>query len=238
MFEPSTANPGLSEHSHNVEQLHRSWHDNAEAWTAVVRDGAIESRRVATDDAIVRAILARRPSRVLDLGCGEGWLVRELAEHQVDGVGVDGSAPLIDAASRAGGGTFVHLTYNEIMREPTRCGLGFDLVVANFSLFEERIEPLLRAIKRIMAGDAWFLLQTPHPIDVGPPYKNGWRMEDFGSFGDRTWTPMPWYFRTLGCWVTLLREFGFYMYGLNEPAHPETGQPLSLLLETQLADPW
>ncbi|HSK40392.1 MAG TPA: hypothetical protein VK943_11555, partial [Arenibaculum sp.] len=55
-----------------------SWTANAGLWTQAVRSGAIASRRLATDDAVVRAVAARRPRRVLDLGCGEGWLARAL----------------------------------------------------------------------------------------------------------------------------------------------------------------
>jgi hypothetical protein len=44
---------------------------------------------------------------------------------------------------------------------------------------------------------------------------------------------MPWYFRTLGSWVGLLRDGGFALQGLREPAHPQERRPLSLLLETR-----
>jgi 2-polyprenyl-3-methyl-5-hydroxy-6-metoxy-1,4-benzoquinol methylase len=216
--------------SSDTARLLESWCHNAAAWTAVVRAGAIESRRLATDAAILHAVLDRRPRQTLDLGCGEGWLVRALAAQGLTAVGVDGSAPLIEAASAAGG-TFVQLTYDEVIRDPSRCGQGFDLVVANFALLEERIEPLLGALARIMTPDAWLLVQTLHPHAVGPPYQDGWRTEDFSGFGDGSWTPMPWYFRTIGSWVAVLRKSGFTLHVLREPSHPQDGRPLSLLFE-------
>jgi hypothetical protein len=53
-----------------AQRLLESWQDNAGAWTAAIRTSAIESRRVATDAAILGAVLDRRPQRVFDLGCG------------------------------------------------------------------------------------------------------------------------------------------------------------------------
>jgi SAM-dependent methyltransferase len=210
-----------------------SWHDNAAAWTEAVRSGAIESRRLATNAAILRAVQRRRPQKVLDLGCGEGWLVRALAEQGVTAVGVDGTAPLVEAASRAGG-RFLRLSYAELVAVPERCGAGFDLVVANFAFFEEKILPLLAALRHIMTADGWLLVQTLHPLAAGPPYEDGWRTEDFYGFGDGAWTPMPWYFRTLGSWIGVLHEAGFALHGLQEPVHPQERRPLSLLLEARV----
>jgi SAM-dependent methyltransferase len=211
-------------------RLLASWHDNAAAWTAAVRSGAIESRRLATDAAILAAVLDRRPRQVLDLGCGEGWLVRALAQRGVAALGVDGSAPLVEAAARAGG-SFARLSYAELVAAPERCGAGFDLVVANFALLEEQILPLLAALRRIMTANGFLLVQTLHPLAAGPPYEDGWRTEDFRGFGDAAWTPMPWYFRTLGSWLGVLRAAGFALHDLREPSHPKEGRPLSLLLE-------
>ena len=55
------------------------WQSNANAWTQAVRSASIESRRLATDQAVVDAVMRARPSRVLDVGCGEGWLTRALS---------------------------------------------------------------------------------------------------------------------------------------------------------------
>jgi 2-polyprenyl-3-methyl-5-hydroxy-6-metoxy-1,4-benzoquinol methylase len=65
------------------EKIIDSWHTNATPWTAAVRDKRIESRKLVTDQAIVDAVLSRRPKSVLDIGCGEGWLSRALAERGV-----------------------------------------------------------------------------------------------------------------------------------------------------------
>jgi len=45
----------------NRQQIERSWRANAAAWSDAVRGGRIESRRVATDRAMLEAIDARAP---------------------------------------------------------------------------------------------------------------------------------------------------------------------------------
>lgn len=218
--------------AHN-DQLARSWDANAGAWTRVIRSGEVESRRVATDAAIIDAVLARSPRHVLDAGCGEGWLARALAERGAQVVGVDASAALIEAARAAGGGEFRQTSYDEMAAHPERVGLAaFDAVVCNFALLHEDIEPLLRAFARNLRADGALLIQTVHPWSARGEagYVDGWRTEEFSSFGEEFVEPMPWYFRTLASWAAALHSAGFTIEQLTEPVHPGTGEPLSLLI--------
>ncbi len=119
------------------EQLNLSWQANADAWTAAVREQRIESRRLVTDAAIVQAILALAPKRVLDLGCGEGWLCRGLVEHGIEAVGVDASAPLIAVAQQAATGASQYRVcgYAELESQAELLGR-FDVLVCNFALLK------------------------------------------------------------------------------------------------------
>jgi len=92
-----------------------SWHRNAAPWTEAVRGCAIESRRLVTDRAIIDAVLDRNPSRVLDIGCGEGWLARRLGELGLEVTGIDVVPELIQRA-RERGGTYVVASYEEVAR--------------------------------------------------------------------------------------------------------------------------
>ena len=91
-------------------QLVESWTDNADAWTQAVRDQLIPSRKAGTDAAIVNACLTLESGPVLDVGCGEGWLVRELGVRGRSATGIDVSAPLIARAQELGGGYFAVAT--------------------------------------------------------------------------------------------------------------------------------
>jgi 2-polyprenyl-3-methyl-5-hydroxy-6-metoxy-1,4-benzoquinol methylase len=213
-----------------------SWMANADAWTRAVREGRIASRRLATDAAIVEAVAERKPGRVLDLGCGEGWLMRALAERGIEAIGLDVSLELVMAAEETGGGRYRCCSYEELVDDPTRAGGPYDAIACNFSLLGEDLVPLLRALRGNLAPGGALVIQTVHPWTAAGAegYADGWRTETFDAFGDDFAEPMPWYFRTLASWVDALRDGGFRVSTLREPIHPETGQPASLVVVAEV----
>lgn len=66
-------------HEHKIIQ---SWNDNASLWTNAVRTQALESRRLVTNEAILNSIATCQGTRILDVGCGEGWLSRGLIKKE------------------------------------------------------------------------------------------------------------------------------------------------------------
>lgn len=210
-----------------------SWDGNAEAWTRAVRDGLIESRRVATDAAIIDAITSLSPRSILDVGCGEGWLCRAAEDRGIRAVGVDGSAALIEDAREASGGEYHHLRYRDL---PKLTGLfsseTFDAAVFNFSLLDEQIEPVLRHVATVVRPGGRLVIQTVHTWagQDDRPYMDGWRMEDFATFPGAFPQPMPWYYRTLASWSAEIRNAGLMIDRMFEPRHPENRQPLSLIV--------
>ncbi|MBD1892243.1 class I SAM-dependent methyltransferase [Coleofasciculus sp. FACHB-SPT9] len=213
-------------------RLHLSWNANARAWTKAVREQLISSRRVVTDAAIVDVLVALQPRRVLDVGCGEGWLVRALNERGIEAFGVDGSSALVQQAQAAGGGRFRTLTYDEIVNDPSQLDGPYDLVVCNFSLLGETIVPLLAALGTVLAPNGHLVVQTVHPWSAcgDTAYKEGWRTERFTSFGEDEWEPMPWYFRTFSSWLTAFNQAKLQIRQCIEPLEPTTQHPLSLIL--------
>ncbi|WP_024617244.1 class I SAM-dependent methyltransferase [Pseudomonas kilonensis] len=213
--------------------LLQSWHHNAQPWIEAIRTGAIESRLTVTDQAVLLAVQSRQPERVLDLGCGEGWLLRALAERGIEAVGVDGNATLVDAA-RAAGSSPVHLaSYEALVEAKVDVGTGYDLICANFALLHQDIIPLLAAMNALLGPGGALVVQTLHPWAVAAgDYQDGWREETFDGFKGQ-WQPMPWYFRTLSSWLNALDMAGFRLVGLQEPQHPQSPVPQSLLLVTE-----
>ena len=210
--------------------LLQSWHHNAPLWIEAVRTGTIASRLKVTDQAILLAVLGRQPEGVLDLGCGEGWLLRALAERGIKAVGVDGDATLVEAA-RAAGSSRVHLaSYEALVEAKVDIGRDYDLICANFALLHQDIIPLLAAMNALLAPGGALVIQTLHPWTVAAgDYQDGWREETFTGFKGQ-WQPMPWYFRSLSSWLNALDMAGFQLAALQEPQHPQSPVPQSLLL--------
>lgn len=213
-------------------RISQSWLDNADAWVSAVREGQIPSRRAGTDAAIVEAVMAESPARVLDAGCGEGWLARALAGRGLEVTGFDGSAELIRRARELGGAVFLEVGYRDLMAAPASVGHDFDVVVFNFSLFAEDIVPILAAARRTLRAGGRLLIQTVHPFHdaCDAPYVDGWREESFATMSDAFRTPMPWYFRTLQTWLHSVSSAGYQIAGIREPVNSETGRPLSLII--------
>jgi 2-polyprenyl-3-methyl-5-hydroxy-6-metoxy-1,4-benzoquinol methylase len=206
-----------------------SWSKNAERWTAAVRGQAIASRRDATDAAILSAARAGRLGKLLDVGCGEGWLCRELSRETAEIVGVDASSELVSRARDEGGASYLVLNYAELAETATRAGQEFDTVICNFSLLDDQAAALLDALASISNSNARLLIQTLHPITLPPPYEDGWRVESFDGFGDSGWVPMPYFARTLGSWVDAISR-KWALKQIIEPKAPAAQMPASLLL--------
>jgi SAM-dependent methyltransferase len=211
----------------------RSWQQNSEAWARTVRDGHIETRRLVTDRAIIDAVLDGHPGRVLDLGCGEGWLVRALAAKGVEAIGVDGVPDLI-ARAREAGGEFHVASYEDIIAR--RWQLRVDTLVCNFALFgKDSAERLVSSLPTLLADDGRFIVQTVHPLVAcgEQGYADGWRQESWAGFDTAFPSPAPWYFRTLASWIALFANAGWHLREMREPLHPVTGQPASVIFILQ-----
>ncbi|MBN7138032.1 methyltransferase type 12 [Lysobacter enzymogenes] len=221
---------------HSDARILDAWRENAAPWTQTVRAQAIESRRLVTDRAILDAAVRLRPRDALDLGCGEGWLTRALRDRGIAADGIDAIGELIDAARQADPDAppqrYARLSYETIAAGALNAR--YDLIVCNFSLLGgAAVDALLSALPALLRDGGHVLIQTLHPSSAcgDAPYIDGWRDGSWagcdGAFGE----PAPWYFRTLGSWLKVVRESGLTLRELEEPVHPVTGQPVSLILD-------
>jgi 2-polyprenyl-3-methyl-5-hydroxy-6-metoxy-1,4-benzoquinol methylase len=206
---------------------------NAAPWVTAVRELQVESRRLVTDGAILAAIRERSPRSVLDIGCGEGWLVRALASEGIRSTGVDAIPELIEQAREAGGGDFRALSFDDLAAGKLFARV--DVAVCNFSLLgHHSVQRLLRAVPSLLAQRGVFAVQTLHPMVAcgDGPYCSGWRQGDWAGLSGTFTDPAPWYFRTLQGWVDLFQASGLEVLQVREPFHPLTRKPASIIFIT------
>ncbi|MGL6269463.1 MAG: class I SAM-dependent methyltransferase [Chitinophagaceae bacterium] len=219
----------------NEIQILNTWSLNAEAWINTITHSGIESRRLITDRAIVDAIIPLNPSNMLDLGCGEGWLIRRIQQQLPDTkfTGIDAIPTLINAAEKVTpNATFLTYTYESIIDGQYFPLENFDLIVINFALFgNEIVGELFKKIKPFISTGGHLVIQTLHPLiaNDGEPYEDGWRQGSWKGFSTDFSSPAPWYFRTLESWTNLFRNSGLLLKKIQEPIHPHTLQPASVI---------
>ena len=209
------------------QRILASWHDNAVPWTRLIQRQGIASRRIS-DPAIEQAILALQPGRVLDVGCGEGWLCRHLASQGIHTTGIDAIQSLVDSARRQHPeGDYRCLSFSELDTGLTE---SFGVVVCNFSLFGERsVEQLLATLQTRLTPSGVLLVQTLHPLMAcDGDYRSGWRETRWPGSGSDFGAAPPWYFRTLENWLALFQRAG-YRVNLEEPLDPQQKLPVSVI---------
>jgi len=217
------------------KQIIESWLLNAKPWITAIDKNEIESRTLITNKAIIDTILQKTPETVLDIGCGEGWLCRELDKTGVSTHGIDAVPELVEYAKKQGRGTFQLVSYEELSAETI--GNKFDVVVCNFSLLGyESVNNVFKCIPYLLNDQGVIIVQTIHPVAAcgDANYESGWREGSWAGFNDNFIKPAPWYFRTLEAWITLFEENGCLVDEIFEPLHPVTQKYASIIFTAQL----
>jgi 2-polyprenyl-3-methyl-5-hydroxy-6-metoxy-1,4-benzoquinol methylase len=222
-------------------QIIRSWYSNARAWSHAIRTASIASRQLVTNRAIIDAVSSLSPQRVLDLGCGEGWLARALLALGMGVVGTDIVPDLIARACASGGlelnggelnvGEF-HVCDYASMANRQWCHGPFDAIVCNFSLLgKESVESLVAALPFYLRDPGHLIIQTLHPIAAcgDAAYEDGWREGSWLGFSSDFSDPAPWYFRTIESWSALLQRCDFEILECREPCAANAVTPASIL---------
>ena len=218
------------------QEIIRSWHANAAPWSEAIRTASIASRKLVTNQAIIDAVIDVAPSRVLDIGCGEGWLARALSALGMSVTGVDVVPELIAQAEASSGSSTGHTfffvqDYESIANRQWRGG-SFDAAVCNFSLLgRESVDALIAAMPHYLEQTGHLIIQTLHPVAAcgALPYQDGWREGSWQGFSGNFRDPSPWYFRTLESWRVLLDRCGFDIQECREPKAAGAAAPVSVI---------
>jgi 2-polyprenyl-3-methyl-5-hydroxy-6-metoxy-1,4-benzoquinol methylase len=220
----------------NDEKIRDSWRKNASPWIKTIKDEQIESRRLVTNQAIIDTLCTLPQCRILDIGCGEGWLIRELSSRGYFVTGIDATAELIEKAKALKSAQYHVLTYEGL--SPSTLSERYDAAVCNFSLLgKDSVIHVFNTLPQILNEGGYFVIQTLHPCFSGgdAPYTDGWREGSWEGFSNDFIDPAPWYFRTLATWTQLFIANGFEIKRMLEPVNPKTGKVASLIIVGRLA---
>jgi len=211
-----------------------SWKKNVSSWVKAIAREEISSRIEVTNKAILDAVKKYKPTNLLDVGCGEGWLIRELSKAGIDCLGIDAIPEFAEYVNKSGG-RFKLLPYEEF--GPTAFDQGFDVIVCNFSLLgKESVEMVIEQSTAVLNPEGALIVQTVHPVEASNKinYVDGWRPGSWEDFDDGFVDPAPWYFRTLESWQNLFVKAGFKSLAFNEPFHPKSGKRVSVIFEASM----
>jgi 2-polyprenyl-3-methyl-5-hydroxy-6-metoxy-1,4-benzoquinol methylase len=216
------------------ELIIQSWRANADNWIRLIGSNGIESRTLATNQAILEKVVAAQPQSVLDIGCGEGWLAQQLSNQGIAVSGVDVIPELIEKAREKAAGDFYTASYEDISLHKVEFPGLFDAIVINFALIgKESSEDLLASLPGYLSETGKLYIQTLHPYARKQlnDYVTGWKNGSWDGLGEEFTMPYEWYFRTVEDWVELFERSGFTRVHLSEAVHPHSGKLLSILVE-------
>lgn len=141
--------------------LSAAWEAEAERWVAWARTPGHDSYWLFHRD-VFRKLLPPPPAKVLDVGCGEGRLPRDMKAWGYDVIAVDASATLIGYAREADpAGEYLVADAADLPFEDS----SFDLVTAFMTLHDiEDAETAVREAARVLRAGGSLCLAVIHPF--------------------------------------------------------------------------
>lgn len=223
-----------------TEDARQAWDSAAETWEEFVESGADYYRWEVHGPGLLSACGDVKGQRILDLGCGQGWFSRQLADRGGDVVGVDLSAEMLAHARRheerePAGIEYVAADAAEVDRLwPANT---FDLVTGCMSL-QDMTDPAaaIVAVAKVLVPEGRLVFSVPHPftdmryrewerdsageklsLKVDRYFESGaatlqWNISRLES----TWQTPRWIF-TLSEWCSLITTSGFVITDITEP---------------------
>lgn len=229
------------------------WDRKAEFWDEKMGEGNVFHRHLVAP-AVERLLSPRANESILEVGCGNGLVARQLARLGVQVVATDVSQRFLERARQRTSEHADRIEYRQIdaTDEAQLLALGerrFDAAVSTMALMDiPTIQPLLSALSRLLRQGGRFVFAVPHPCFNSSAVSMLAEQEDRGGNLITTHAlkvtayldvppqkgtgmsgePAPHYYfhRPLGVLFAACFAAGFALDGLEEPAFPPSvGDP-------------
>jgi ubiquinone/menaquinone biosynthesis C-methylase UbiE len=223
-----------------------NWNANAARWDAVYDDDGDRNRRYQSDEPMLDLLGDVRGLAVLDVGCGNGYLCRKLAQAGARMTGVELSTEFLRIAREREAREKLGIAYcqGSVSDMKTLAAGTFDKAVSNYVLMDVRdYEAAIHEVHRVLRPGGRFVAVISHPSFACGP--GGWASPapDSPRREDRIAFRVDMYFHRgpyLGQWGKLdpvlsfhrpLRDYwqaftqaGFSITAFEEPSITERGR--------------
>lgn len=217
------------------------WDRNAASWHQFF--GANDpSRKYLLDPIILQVLGDVSGKRVLDAGCGEGYLCRKLAKLGAIVTGVELSPKMLSFALDEQEREPLDITYHHasISSLPFLADRSFDIIITNNVIQDvEDYQAAFSEFSRLLRPGGTYLHIANHPCFMTPGWgwerdatgqRLHWKIDHYFRRGPFTtpWRPETgmeptiYWHRTLGDIINSLIAHGFHIRQLIEPEPPES----------------
>jgi len=228
----------LGEGTPDDEVIAAQWNAVAPEWDARYGEEGDTYRVHLLNPALLSILGDVRGKRVLDAGCGNGYMCRLLARRGAQVVGVDLAPRWIEIARGREPGLGIEYHVGSIAHMPFLADGSFDAVISVCVLMDVRgYEDALREMHRVLVPGGTLAVAIMHPCFASPPGggwerqpvdstrpedRRYWRVQDYLQ---RTWETWHWegvgtatgFHRPLSDYMQTLLGLGFHLTHFIEP---------------------
>jgi 2-polyprenyl-3-methyl-5-hydroxy-6-metoxy-1,4-benzoquinol methylase len=232
------------------------WEDMADWWNEKLGDEGDLWHRTLIDPPLIQLIGKVDGLRLLDLGCGNGYLSRRFASQGAMVTGVDASVPIIEHARTREAKEPLGITYH--VADAARLDMLedsiFDVVICNMALMDiENAAQAIQEVGRVLLSKGRFVASICHPC-FDKAETSGWEIEHIypnttiwrkmSHYRELVAANVPWknvygrvvntrdYHRPLSWYFRALRAAGLVVAALEEP------EPTEEFLAVSPQGPW
>jgi len=212
------------------KQKKLEWENNADFWIKIIRKKMDPFREKLTNRAILNSLKGEKNLKILDAGCGEGYLCRKLARRGNILFGIDFSKKLIEAAKEAEKRNPLGIKYFlGDFRKTNFPSSFFDVIISHQTINEiPDPERAFREFSRILKRKGKLVFLFLHPCFDFPikelnslNYFQRKKIKKGYYLVSGIKSPSPYFYLHLSLseWISSLIKSGFSIFNITEP-HP------------------